>query len=643
MIVVDYSRDSLFDDLGMKRLRESYMKDDEKSPQDRFVFVCEKFASNPEHAQRMYEYASNHWVSFSTPILSFGRTKKGLPISCFLPMLHDSAEGLVDTLSEVNWLSMLGGGVGLGLQIRSSDDKSTGIMPHMKVYDASSLAYRQGKTRRGSYAMYLDISHPDIIPFLEMRKPTGDQNLRCQNLHHGINIPDKFMEIIEKCMKDKNADDSWELIDPASKKVKEVVSAKELWMKILELRMQTGEPYILFIDEANRQLPEWQKQLGLRIFQSNLCTEIIEATSKDRTAVCCLLSYNLVYWEQWKNDKQFYLDTAEFLDNVLQYFIENAPDVIERAKISAYRERSIGIGSLGWHALLQSKGIAWETPMAKGLNLRIFKTIRESLEYANDVLVRQRGECPDSKTDIFIEFDNGQITTTSSSAKFGKKFAFDLQPGDVIETTQLFIKLRTVVSVKFPLNRTWKPRRFSLMMAIAPNASSSIIMQNTSPSIEAFKANAFRQDTLSGAFVTKNRYLDSTIKVYCEKNKKLDYDEIWSSIIANDGSCQHLEFLTDQERAIFKTAVEIDQRWIIEFAADRQQYIDQGQSVNLFFRPDVDIKYLHNVHFEAWKKKLKTLYYCRSDKLRKADKVSQKVERKRIHEDKELGECLACE
>ena len=306
----------------------------EQSPQHRFAFVSKAFGSNTEHAQRLYDYSSKHWLSYSTPILSFGRSKRGMPISCFLNFIEDTAEGLVDNLSETNWLSMLGGGVGIGFGIRSSDDKSTGVLPHLKIYDASSLAYRQGRTRRGSYAAYLDISHPDIIPFLEMRKPTGDPNMRCLNLHHGVNIPDSFMEIIERCMIDKNADDSWELKDPHSGEVREVVSAKMLWEKLMELRMHTGEPYIHFIDTSNRMLPQWLKDKGLKIHQSNLCSEIILPTDEQRTAVCCLSSLNLETYDEWKDNALFLRDVAEMLDNVLQYFIDNAPESIARDRKS---------------------------------------------------------------------------------------------------------------------------------------------------------------------------------------------------------------------------------------------------------------------------------------------------------------------
>jgi len=594
-INIDLERDKLFDELGIKRLQESYMREDETSPQHRFAFVSKTFGTNQEHSQRLYDYASNHWLSYSTPILSFGRSKRGMPISCFLNFIEDTAEGLVDNLSETNWLSMLGGGVGIGFGIRSADDKSTGVMPHLKIYDASSLAYRQGRTRRGSYAAYLDISHPDITSFLEMRKPTGDPNVRCLNLHHGINITDDFMEIIEKCMLDQEYNDDWKLVDPNSGEVREIVSAKHLWQQILEIRMHTGEPYIHYIDTSNRMMPQFLKDKGLRIHQSNLCSEIILPTNEQRTAVCCLSSLNLETYDEWKDNELFLQDVAEMLDNVLQYFIDNAPDVISRAKYSAERERSIGIGALGFHAYLQRKGIAFEGVMAKVTNNRIFKHIRESLNVANVRLGTERGEAPDAS-------GTGQ--------------------------------------------------RFSHLMAIAPNASSSIIMGNTSPSVEPYRANAYRQDTLSGAFLNKNKWLDKVIqdKLSNESGSLSQdrYNDIWSSIIANDGSCQHLDILTDDEKAVFKTSMEIDQRWVIELASDRQQYIDQAQSLNLFFRPDAHIKYLHAIHFMAWKKGLKTLYYCRSEKIGKADKVSKKIERQVI---KELdmvqvaqgNDCIACE
>jgi ribonucleoside-diphosphate reductase alpha chain len=590
-INIDLERDKLFDELGLKRLRESYMHEEETSPQHRFAYVSKKFGSNPAHAQRLYDYSSQHWLSYATPILAFGRSNKGMPISCFLNFINDTAEGLVDNLSETNWLSMMGGGVGIGFGIRAADDKSTGVMPHLKIYDASSLAYRQGKTRRGSYAAYLDISHPDIISFLEMRKPTGDPNLRCMNLHHGINITDDFMEIIEKCMLDPQANDDWELKDPHSNEVREVVSAKALWQEILELRMHTGEPYIHYIDTSNRYLPKWLKDKGLKVHQSNLCSEIILPTNKDRTAVCCLSSLNLEYYDEWKNNDLFLRDVAEMLDNVLQFFIDNAPDSIARAKFSASRERSIGIGALGWHALLQRKNMAWESALAKSLNNQIFSKVRNKLDEANQALGKERGEAPDA------------VGTGN---------------------------------------------RFSHLMAIAPNASSSIIMGNTSPSIEPYRANAYRQDTLSGSHLNKNKWLDKLIQAESAKHPEGWADDVWSSIIANDGSVQHLTWMDDYTKDVFKTSMEIDQRWIIEHAADRQQYIDQAQSLNVFFRPDSHIKYIHAVHFTAWKKGIKTMYYCRSEKIGKADKVSKKIEREVIKElDMEQvaqgNDCIACE
>jgi ribonucleoside-diphosphate reductase alpha chain len=584
---INLERDALFDELGLLRMKESYLKDDETSPQHRFAAVSKEFGSNPEHAQRLYEYSSKHWLSYATPVLSFGRSKRGLPISCFLNFIEDTAEGLVENLSETNWLSMLGGGVGIGFGIRSADDKSTGVMPHLKMYDASSLAYRQGRTRRGSYAAYLDISHPDILMFLEMRKPTGDQNMRCLNMHHGINITDDFMQIIERSMLDKDADDSWNLVDPHSKEVRETVSARELWQRILEMRMQTGEPYLHFIDESNRKLPAWLKDRGLKIHQSNLCSEIILPTNEERTAVCCLSSLNLEYYDEWKNNKEFLADIAEMLDNVLEYFITNAPDVIKRAKFSAARERSIGIGALGWHALLQKRNLAWESALAVSLNKQIFSHVRKQLDVANKTLGASRGEAPDA------------VGTGN---------------------------------------------RFSHMLAIAPNASTSIIMGNTSPSIEPYRANAYRQDTLSGSHLNKNKYLDVILKEKAGDK----YDEAWSSIIANDGSVQHLDYLDAWTKDVFKTAMEIDQRWVVQHAADRQEYIDQAQSLNVFFRPDSNIKYIHAVHFQAWKQGLKTMYYCRSDKIAKADKVSKRIEREVIKEIDltalaEGNECLACE
>ena len=584
-IKVDYSRDSLFDEMGLRRLRDSYMSPDEKSPQDRFAHVAAALASNEAHAQRLYDYASKHWLSFSTPILSYGASKRGLPISCYLSYIDDSAEGLVDTLSEVCWLSMLGGGVGIGVGIRSEDNKSVGVMPHLKVYEASSMAYRQGKTRRGSFAAYLNIDHPNIVQFIDMRKPTGDANQRCLELHHGINITDKFMQLIEKCMTDADADHSWELIDPHTGVVKDVVSARHLWESILETRMRTGEPYIHFVDASNRGLPEFQKNKGLKVQQSNICTEITLATDKDRTAVCCLSSLNLEYWDEWKDNYQLYKDVAELLDNVLDVFIKDAPEQVSRAVYSAMQERAIGIGALGFHALLQQKGIPFESAMAVGLNRQIFSRYEKYLKQANNELAQERGECPDG-------------------VGYGV--------------------------------------RFSHTISIAPNASSSIIMGNTSPSIEPFRGNAYRQDTLSGAFLNKNKYLDKLLRSKGLSEKELE--KVWHSVIASAGSVQHLKELTDYEKDVYKTASELDQSWVIQHAADRQEHIDQSQSVNVFFKANVSIDYLHHVHYQAWKKGLKTLYYCRSDKIYHGESMNKQVARVKFDFDKTAEEsCVACE
>ena len=585
---LDLTKDKLFDELGLTRLRESYMAEGEVSPQERFWFVSQAFSSNEDHAKRLYEYSSNHWLSYSTPILSFGRSKRGLPISCFLSYLDDSSDGLVDTLSEVNWLSMLGGGVGIHLGIRGQDEKSAGIMPHLRVYDASSMAYKQGSTRRGSYAGFLSIDHPDIIQFMEMRKPTGDQNLRTLNLHHGVNISDKFMEIIKQAMLDPDFDDSWDLISPNNGEVVETVSAKDLWQRLLDLRMQTGEPYIVFTDTANKAMPSWLKDQGLTINGSNLCTEIFLPTNKDRTAVCCLSSLNLEYYDEWKDNPLFIQDCMEMLDNVLQYFIENAPGTISRAIRSAIMERSVGLGALGFHAYLQKNLIPFESVIAKIRNKQIFKHIHDQCSKADAYLCDLRGPCEDAR-------------------KAGVQ------------------------------------RRFSHWLAIAPNASSSLIMGNTSPSIEPYRANVFRQDTLSGAHVYKNRFLKNVLD-----KLELDTEEVWSKIIADGGSIQDLG-VPQEVKDVFKTAMEIDQRWLIDLAADRQVYICQGQSLNLFFRPDVSIKYLHSIHYSAWAKGLKSLYYARSEKIRRADSVGTKVKRVRIEDEVDLkqiaeGEdCIACE
>lgn len=553
MIKIDLSKDKLFDKVGLIRLKDSYMTADEQSPQERFSNVCLAMGSSLEHSQRLYRYVSNHWLSLSTPILSYGKTKKGLPISCYLSYIDDTKEGLIESLAEINQLSMIGGGIGIGVGIRSADEKSTGVMPHLHVYDACSLAYKQDGVRRGSYAAYLNIDHPEIIQFLDMRKPTGDHNMRCLNLHHGINITDKFMTIIENSIKNK-ADDAWELIDPHTKVIKQTISAKSLWQRILETRLRTGEPYICFIDTCNAALPTYQKDLQLTIKQSNLCSEIILPTDKDRTAVCCLSSLNLTYYDAWKDDGQFILDVAEMLDNALTLFINHANGIpyLNKAVYSAINERSIGIGVLGFHDYLQQKMVPFESEAAAKINVDIFKHIHKYVQDANFKLAIQRGETPDC-------------------ASAGK--------------------------------------RFSNTIAIAPTATSSIIMGNTSPGIEPYRANVYRQDTISGSHITFNKNLAPSLKMR-------------NTLAMNNGSIQNMDEFTELQKKVFKTAFEIDQSWIIRHAKDRQPYIDQSQSLNLFLDPTCNVSLLHSLHFNAWKGGLKTLYYIRSNKIATPDKLS---------------------
>jgi ribonucleoside-diphosphate reductase alpha chain len=617
-VKIDLTRDVLLDRIGLDRMQDSYYMAGETSPQQRYAFASAAFGSNPEHAQRLYDYSSKHWFGYATPLLSFGRNKRGLPISCFSVLIPDTAEGLVDSLSESNWLSMLGGGVGLYFDIRSADTKSAGIIPHLKTYDASSLAYKQGTTRRGSYAVYMDVSNPEIVEFLSMRKVSGgDPNRKCLNLHNAVNIPDAFMEIIERCMFDSKANDDWELIDPKSKEVKAVVSAKELWVDILELRAGAGrgEPFILFSDTVNRAAPEAYKKHGLRINQSNICTEITLATDNDNTFVCALSSLNLEYWDEYKNNYLFFKDIAEMIDNALQVFIDYAPESISRAVSSAKRERSIGVGVMGFHSYLQSKNLPFECAIAKTTNINIFKTMRSQLNKANFDLGKERGS------------------------------------PEILKGTG---------------------QRFTHVMALAPTASNALITGNTSASIEPWRANAFRQDTLSGSYTQKNKWLDAVIWQAAYKKWPIEegatpndagdgyldshtvdraiwVGDQWQEVVNAAGSVQQLKWMDDETKDVFKTAAEIDNLWIIEHASDRQVYVDQAQSVNLFINPDISVPRLHAIHFAAWKKGLKTLYYCRSEKLHNTS-VSKKVEKQRLDDDIQLmrdiaaGEaCIACE
>jgi len=585
---IDYSRDDLLTHFGKTTLKDRYLLPEEKSPQDAFARAAEAFSDNPEMAQRIYDYASKLWFMYSTPVLSNGGSARGMPISCFLNYVGDSREGLTGHYTENAWLASVGGGIGgywghvrSDGMLTSGGSQSSGSIPFMHVVDSEILAFSQGKTRRGSYASYMDISHPEIIEFIEMRKPTGgDAHRKNLNLHHGINITNEFMELIDKCVKEPTYDDSWNLIDPHTKKVVRTISARDLWLKILEVRVNTGEPYISFIDTVNEGLPETQKNLGLKVHHSNLCSEITLPTDENRTAVCCLSSVNLEKYDEWKNDALFIPDLIRFLDNVLQHFIDKAPEQLFRARFSAAQERSLGLGAMGFHAYLQSKGIPFESAIAKSINIKIFKSIKQQAVNESERLAVKRGEAPD------------------------------------MEGTGL---------------------RNAHLLAVAPNASSSIICGTTSPSIEPYRANAYVQKTMSGSFLVKNKHLEKLLE-----KKGLNNDDIWTSIIAQRGSVAHVEGLSENEKDIFKTAIEIDQRWLIEHAADRQEHICQSQSLNIFIPADVNIKDLHNLHMMAWKKKIKTLYYCRSEAIKRAELVSQKVQREIIPEWKE-NDCLACE
>ena len=582
-INIDYSRDELLTDSGKTILKDRYLLPTEASPQDGFARAAKTFADDQAHAQRLYDYASKLWFMFSTPILSNGGTTRGLPISCFLNYVDDSREGLADHYTENIWLSSMGGGIGgYWGNVRSQGmatsigNKTTGVIPFMHVVDSQMTAFHQGATRRGSYASYMDVSHPEIVEFIEMRKPTGgDIHRKNLNLHHGINVTDAFMEAVQK-------GEAWNLIDPHTKQVIKTIDARTLWIKILETRIATGEPYISFIDTVNAALPESQKKLGLKFNHSNLCSEITLPTAKDRTAVCCLSSVNLEYFDEWKDNKLFIEDLVRMLDNVLEHFITSAPSYMWRAVNSARCERAIGLGTMGLHSYFQKREVAMDGEKSKDINDFIFKHIHNEAQAANEKLGAERGS-----------------------------------PADM-EGTGL---------------------RHSHVIAIAPNASSSVICGGTSPSIEPLRANAFSQKTLSGTFLMKNKYLERVLLKHDRNNK-----EVWKSIVTNGGSVQHLDFLSDEEKAVFKTAIEMNQRHLVDLAADRQQYICQSQSLNLFLPPDVDTKTLHGIHLRAWKGKVKTLYYMRSQALKKVENLSSQIERT-IRQDyqQEEATCVACE
>jgi len=564
-----------YTDQASKLLKDYYMRKHEDSPDQAFARAAVAYSyGDMELAQRIYEYASKGWFMYASPVLSNaplpGEKPKGLPISCFLAYVPDTLTGLISHTAELRWLSVLGGGVGgHWSDIRSTSDIAPSPIPFLKTVDADMTAYRQGKTRKGSYAAYLDVSHPDIIEFLNIRVPTGgDPNRKCLNLHNAINISDSFMRAVIE-------DKVWELIDPNDKTVRDTIPARELWQRILETRFRTGEPYLNFIDAANRDMNPFQKRKGLTIKGSNLCNEIHLVTDDERTAVCCLSSVNLEYFDDWK-DTTMIRDLIRFLDNVLQFFIDHAPSELERAKFSASAERSLGLGAMGFHSYLQKHNIAWESPMAISRNIYIFKHIKTEAVIETELLAEERGE------------------------------PFDLEGSGV---------------------------RNAHLLAIAPNANSSII-SGCSPSIEPIKSNAYVHRTRAGAHLVKNKYLEKLLE-----EKDQNTDAVWQSIILNEGSIQHLDFLDEYEKAVFKTAFEIDQAWVVDHAADRQQYICQGQSVNLFFPAGANKGHVNSVHIRAWNRCLKGLYYLRTTAGVSADKISQKVVRNAL---KDAEECVAC-
>jgi ribonucleoside-diphosphate reductase alpha chain len=578
-IDIDITKDNLLPRNAVNILKDRYLLPTEETPQEAFARACVAFADNKAHAERLYKYVSNLWFMFASPLLSNGGTDRGLPISCFLNYVPDSREGLAAHYTENIWLSSMGGGIG-GYwghirsqgQSTSKGNKTTGVIPFMHVVDSQMVAFNQGATRRGSYASYMDISHPEIIEFIEMRKPAGgDINRKNLNLHHAVIVPDKFMWAMEK-------DEDWTLVDPNSKDKVKTIKARSIWIKILEARISTGEPYIMFIDTVNRALPKELKDKGLKVHHSNLCSEITLPTNEERTAVCCLSSVNLEYFDEWSKEELFIEDLMRMLDNTLTKFIKGAPLTMKKAITSAESERSVGLGAMGFHSYLQRNGIALNSPLAMGPNIKIFKYIKKKCDAANLKLGKERGEAPDFKGT-------------------GKRFAH--------------------------------------MTAIAPNASSSIICGNTSPSIEPLRANAFTQKTLSGSFLIKNKYLKKLLE---EKGK--DIKDVWKIIISNTGSVESLDFLNAQEKNVFKTAIEVDQAWLVDLASERQKYICQAQSLNLFFPPDVNVRKLNNVHKRAWHKKLKTLYYCRSEAIKRAENISIKIERK-VREDHD--DCVMCQ
>ncbi|MCO5792425.1 MAG: ribonucleoside-diphosphate reductase subunit alpha [Blastomonas sp.] len=593
-IVTDTSRDALLTDFGKETLEDRYLLPGENY-QDLFARVADAYADDQEHAQRLYDYISKLWFMPATPVLSNGGTGRGLPISCYLNSVDDSLEGIVNTWNENVWLASRGGGIGtywgnvrgIGEPV-GLNGKTSGIIPFVRVMDSLTLAISQGSLRRGSAACYLDVSHPEIEEFLEIRKASGDFNRKALNLHHGVLLTDKFMEAVRD-----GAD--FNLVSPKDGSVRNTVNARALFQKLVETRLATGEPYIVFNDTVNRMMPKHHRELGLKVSTSNLCSEITLPTGRDhlgndRTAVCCLSSLNIETWDQWHDDKLFIEDVMRFLDNVLQDYIDRAPPEMARARYSAMRERSVGMGVMGFHSFLQARGLGFESALAKSWNMKIFKHIAAKASEASMMLAHERGPCPDAADQGVME-------------------------------------------------------RFSCKMAIAPTASISIICGGTSACIEPIPANIYTHKTLSGSFVVKNPYLEKLLK---EKSK--DSTNVWNTILEKGGSVQHLDFLSAEEKDAFKTSFEIDQRWLLELAADRTPYIDQAQSLNLFIPADVDKWDLLMLHFRAWELGIKSLYYLRSKSVQRAGfaggvEADNTIEAPKFElgETTDYDECLACQ
>ena len=599
IIKIDRARDKNLTDFGKATLKDRYLGLNE-SFQDLFARVASTYADNNLHAQRLYNYISNLWFMPATPVLSNGGTKRGLPISCFLNEASDSLDGILDLWSENVWLAAKGGGIGsywgnlrsIGEKI-GKVGKTSGIIPFIKVMDSLTMAISQGSLRRGSAACYLPVDHPEIEEFIEMRRPTGgDPNRKSLNLHHGVLVTDAFMRAVE-------TDEQWALKSPADGSVQSTISARNLWIRLLTARIETGEPYIIFIDTVNRLIPQHHKLAGLNVKTSNLCSEItlptgIDKEGRDRTAVCCLSSMNLEKYDEWKDDKNIINDVMRFLDNVLSDFINKAPEQFSGAKYSAEKERSVGLGVMGLHSYFQKKMIPLESVMSKTWNKKIFKDIQEKVDQASKDLAEERGACPDAAD-------------------------YDIK------------------------------ERFSNKTAIAPTASISIICGGASPGVEPIAANSYTHKTLSGSYNVRNRYLQKLLEKHGKNN-----DETWSGITTNQGSVSHLDYLTELEKDVFKTAFEVDQQWIIELSGDRTPYISQAQSINLFLPADVHKKTLHKIHFDAWKKGLKSLYYCRSKSIQRAENINDakstdvtanvyKSKNNQSNKEPEYEECLSCQ